>query len=194
MPPVKIAVDIDEVLCPFLSTMTKWKYPKFKSPAKHPYNYSKLFGISRAESKKMVDQFYFTHDFKNMKPFPESQVFLRMLKNNDFVIYAVTGRQSLVRSGTQEWLYEHYPGIFKDVYLTNSFTPWEIDKSLICSKLRVSSIVDDNYDTCIQCLENGITPINYIGDPVYPWCNEGEYSEKTWKGVYSRLVSDNSTI
>jgi len=75
----RVAVDIDEVLCPFLDTMSKWKYPNFKAPQRHPYHYAKLFGISRQESKKMVDSFYFSYDFKNMKPFPESQVHLRQL-------------------------------------------------------------------------------------------------------------------
>lgn len=190
MPPVKIAVDIDEVLCPFLDTMTRWKYPKFKAPPRHPYNYSELFRISRKKSKNMVDHFYFTHDFAQMKPFPESQVHLRNLYGLGYELYAVTGRQRLAQEATEDWLLEHYPHVFTDVILTDSFTPWEIKKSHVCLKLGCDIIIDDSYSTCMNCLEHGVHPINYIGDPVYPWCDMGEWAEKDWKGVFNNIKTN----
>jgi len=102
-------------------------------------------------------------------------------------LYEVTGRQRLAQDVTEEWLDKHYPNIFKDVILTNSFTPWEIQKSHMCNVLGIDIIVDDSHQTCMNCLEHGIHPINYIGDPVYPWCHVGEYSEKNWKGVHDNI-------
>lgn len=189
MSPTRIAIDIDEVLCPFLDTMTRWKYPKFRAPKKHPYHYGKLFGISKKESKKMVDHFYFTHDFAQMKPFPESQVHLRHMMGQGYELYAVTGRQRLATEVTEEWLQKYYPNVFRDVILTDSFTDYEIKKSQVCLKLGCSIIVDDSYTTCMDCLENGVHPIHFIGDPLYPWCEWGEWSEKDWLGVYNNVTS-----
>lgn len=192
MNPVRIAVDIDEVLCPFVKTMARWKYPRSPPtvPAKHPYHYATMFGISQQESKKMVDSFYFSKDFKKMKPFPESQVHLRHLRNCGYDLYCVTGRQNLARDNTENWLLEHYPGVFRDLILTNSFTDREIKKSAVCESLSLNMIIDDSYDTCMECMESGVHPINYIGDPVYPWCQVNEHSEKTWKGVYENILTN----
>ena len=190
MPPVRIAVDIDEVLCPFVRTMTRWRYPQGPPPVppKHPYNYANMFGITPKESKKMVDSFYFSQDFRDMKPFPESQVHLRRLKGCGYDLYCVTGRQQLARNRTEDWIREHYPGVFRDLILTNSFTPREIKKSDVCESLKVDMIVDDSYFTCVDCMENGIHPINFIGDPVYPWCDVNEHSEQTWTDVYENIL------
>ena len=192
MPPVRIAVDIDEVLCPFVRTMSRWKYPRGAPPVppRHPYNYSQMFGITPLESKKMVDSFYFSKEFRDMRPFPETQVHLRHLAGCGYELYCVTGRQSLARDPTEEWIRTHYPGVFKDLILTNSFTPREVKKSTVCTGLSLGMIIDDSYDTCVECMEQGVHAINFIGDPVYTWCRVNEYSEKTWGGVYENIVSN----
>lgn len=192
MPPVRIAVDVDEVLCSFVKTMARWKYPKGAPPVppKHPYNYATMFGITPQESKKMVDSFYFSEDFKRIQPFPESQVHLRYLMTCGYDLYCVTGRQNIAREQTEDWLNHHYPGLFKDLILTNSFTPREIKKSAVCDSLSLGMIIDDSYDTCMECMEHGVHSINFIGDPVYPWCKVNEHSEKTWNGVYENILSN----
>lgn len=194
MPPVRIAVDIDEVLCPFVRTMTRWKYPKGppQVPPTKAYNYSQMFGISSKESKRMVYGFYFSRDFRDMKPFPESQVHLRHLAACGYDLYCVTGRQKLAREKTEEWLQEHYPDVFRDLILTNSFTHRETKKSTVCESLALDMIIDDSYDTCMECMEQGVHPINFIGNPVYPWCQVNEHSEKTWKGVYENVLNNSA--
>ena len=118
MKPVRIAVDVDEVLCPFVKTMSRWKYPSGPPnvAAKHPYNYATMFGITQRESKKMVDSFYFSNDFKLMRPFTESQLHLQRLHSCGYDLYCVTGRQSIARDTTEEWISTHYPGLWVGVY------------------------------------------------------------------------------
>tara|TARA_B110000858_G_scaffold115385_1_gene131875 strand:- start:1362 stop:2012 length:651 start_codon:yes stop_codon:yes gene_type:complete len=192
MPPVRIAIDIDEVLCPFVRTMTRWKYPKDPPtvPPRHPYNYATMFSITPRESKKMVDSFYFSQDFRDMQPFPQSQVQLKCLNACGYDLYCVTGRQQLARDNTEEWIQKHYPGVFRDLILTNSFTTREIKKSSVCESLSLAIIIDDSYETCMECMEQGVHSIHFIGDPVYPWCQVNEYSEKTWKGVYENILTN----
>jgi len=194
MPPVRIAVDIDEVLCPFVRTMTHWKYPRGPPsvPPAKAYNYSQMFGIDSHESKRMVYGFYLSQEFRDMKPFPQSQVHLHCLDACGYSLYCVTGRQSLAREKTEEWLQKHYPDVFRDLIFTNSFTPREIKKSSVCESLSIDMIVDDSYDTCMECMEQGVHPIHFIGDPVYPWCQMNEYAEKTWNGVYENILTNTS--
>lgn len=189
---MRVAIDIDEVLCPFLGTMTKWRYPKFTPPKRHAYHYASLFKISEKEAKKMVDTFYFTRDFAEMKPFPESQVHLKHLKGKGFDLYAVTGRQTLARPGTEDWLNLHYPGVFKDLVLTNSYTDWELPKVEVCKSLALDKIVDDNYAICMECKGRGIHPIHFIGNPVYPWARMNEHAETEWSGVYMNILENTS--
>ena len=192
MKPVRIAVDVDEVLCPFVKTMSRWKYPNGPPnvAAKHPYNYATMFGITQRESKKMVDSFYFSNDFKLMRPFTESQLHLQRLHSCGYDLYCVTGRQSIARDTTEEWISTHYPGLFKDIIMTNSFTPLEIKKSSICDSLSLDLIIDDSYDTCVECVEQHVHAINFIGNPEYPWCHVNEYSESNWVGVYENILAN----
>ena len=174
----RIAVDIDEVLTPFLPTMLKWRRP-LKVPPRYPYRCSTLYGISEIESQKLIQEFYKSDDFMNLKPFQGSKQVLGELSEYN-KLYVVTGRQDSVRLKTETWIEKWYPGVFTDVILTNSFTDGEVSKSSICKILNIGLIIDDNFDTCMDCINNGIRAINFIGDPVYPWCQESEISMRRW--------------
>ena len=70
--------------------------------------------------------------------------------------------------------------IFNDVILTNSYTPNEIHKADICRALNIGLIIDDNKGICDTCIENGVNALNFVGEDVYPWCEESEISIKGW--------------
>jgi hypothetical protein len=189
MAPLRIAVDVDEVLCPFLKTMSKWKYPGFRAPARHPYHYGKLFRMTSKESKYMVDAFYFSEECHAMEPLEDSQKYLEIM-SKQYDLYVMSGRQDIARHMTEEWIGRNYPGVFKDIILTNSFTPHEVDKADLCHSLRMSAIIDDSFETCMKCIDRNVYPIHYIGYPVYPWCNMNPYSEQTWAGVHLNVMEN----
>ena len=180
---IRIAVDIDEVLAPFFGTMTRWKRPVKQLPKKFKYIYKDVYNISDSESEKLVKDFYDSSDFFEMKPLPHSQDVIKELKNSGKKFYAVTGRQDYARNDTEYWIDKWYPGLFSDVILTNSFTDAEISKVDVCKMLKLSYMIDDNIYTCIDCNNNGIMAINFIGEPIYPWCFENEMSVNSWKQI-----------
>jgi hypothetical protein len=182
-----IAVDIDEVLCPFLHPLMKWK--KFKPKAnKYPYVYSKIMNISEKESQNMVQEFYSSDDFAKIQPLMGSQAGIAYLKARGHKLYAVTGRQSSVRRKTETWLDTYFPFAFDDLVITNSFTPYEVPKSDICRSLNIGLIIDDNIRTCMDCENQHIRSVNFVGDPVYPWCQKNEFSVQRWDDIICSTI------
>ena len=182
-----IAVDIDEVLCPFLYPMMRWKKftPKSK---KYPYHYAKIMNISEEDSQKMVQEFYNSKDFGEIMPLMGSQAGIAYLKSRGHKLYAVTGRQSSVRRKTETWLDTHFPYAFDDLVITNSYTPFEVPKSDICRSLNIGLIIDDNLKTCMECEGHHVRAINFIGDPVYPWCEKNEFSVNRWDDIICSTI------
>jgi len=171
MLPTRIAVDIDEVLCPFFRPMAK-RVGKNPPTKQHPYVYSKALGITEQESTTLVREFYESEEFKNLKPFKHSAYALYQLKERGHKLYAVTGRQSVAREGTEEWLNKYFIGVFDDLVMTNSFTVNEVPKSDLCLAMNLSTIIDDSFQTCVDCHGKGLEAIHYVGEPMYPWCHE----------------------
>jgi len=183
---IRIAVDIDEVLTPLLPSMLKWRKPKVRVPPLHPYVYRNIYDISEEESALMVREFYETEEFANLPVIAGSLECLTNLKQKSR-LYVMTGRQHIVRAKTEKWIEQNFPGIFTDVILTNSFTKNEVSKAELCKILNIGLLIDDNLPVCYDCRDLKIGAINFIGDPVYPWCYENTFSMKTWKQVNDTL-------
>ena len=175
----RIAIDIDEVLVPFLSSMAKY-HNKTITKTRYSYVYRDIFDITEEESQKMVQKFYRSQDFTRLVPIRGAQRAMYKLRRGADKMYIVTGRQDTAREETEDWLDTFFPNIFDDVILTNSYTPHEVKKSDICRALNIGLIIDDNKGICDQCIEAGTNALNYIGEEVYPWCEESEISIKGW--------------
>lgn len=178
----RVAIDIDEVLVPFVKPMAKWRgYKMPPSNTKYKYLYREMFDISEDESSRMVREFYDSPEFLQLKPIFNSQLGVVRLKGKSQKIYAVTGRQDCVRLKTGEWLEKHFPGMFDDLVMTNSFTDHEIKKVDICRSLAIDLIIDDNIDICTECRDAGIRAQNFVGhEEVYPWCEYTDMSMFGW--------------
>lgn len=177
-----VAVDIDEVLCPFLVPMLKHNRAKIPNQ-KFPYVFKDVLGITEKESQKMVYDFYASKEFSELEPIEGSKNGLVYLKTLGYDIYAVTGRQDIVRNTTETWLQKHFPWVMKDLIMTNSYTPHEVNKADICKSLGTHLVIDDNYKTCLEAEALHIRGINFIGDPVYPWCMDNPIAVGSWRDI-----------
>jgi hypothetical protein len=182
---MRIAVDIDEVLVPHLVPLAKFHNKQLPVDRKYPYLFREVFNCTEEESQKMIREFYDSRDFVELQPLENSQLALWQISREN-TLYAVTGRQERVRVRTENWLNQHFPGIFHDLVMTNSFTSREVPKSSVCRALGINVIIDDNYEICKDCFKNNIDVINFIGDPVYPWCEETDIAIKSWDELIVR--------
>jgi len=194
MKALRIGIDIDEVLAPFLPTMLRWRSPQKVLPPKYKYLYRDIYDISQVESAKLVQEFYRSEDFVTMRPIKYSVDAMRELKKGNNKLFIVTGRQEVVRDKTQRWIQENFPGMFEDVLMTNSFTSNEISKATMCNLLHIGLMIDDNMDVCQDCLYREIPAANFVGDPVYPWCEESVISVRSWKSVIDTLRESRETF
>jgi 5'(3')-deoxyribonucleotidase len=176
----KIAIDVDEVLVPFLSSMAKF-YGKTINKSKYSYVYRDIFNVTEEESQKMVREFYASETFSQLIPIKGAQNAMFKLRGYAKKMYVITGRHDVAREETELWIDQHFPGIFDDVILTNSYTPLEIKKSDICHALNIGLIIDDNMGICNECMASGTRAINFVGEEVYPWCEESEISIREWE-------------
>jgi hypothetical protein len=112
----------------------------------------------------------------------------------DNKLFIVTGRQEIVRNKTEKWVHDNFPGIFSDVVMTNSFTVAEVPKVDVCKMLNIGLMFDDSFDVCKDCLNEKISAINFIGDPMYPWCHESTISVKSWRLVCDTLRESRETF
>jgi 5'(3')-deoxyribonucleotidase len=176
----KIAIDVDEVLVHLLKPMAKRRGVKLPENKKYKYLYREVFNCTEEESQVILRDFYMSEDFRNLKPIEGSQLAMNNLNMIFDKMYIVTGRQEIVREPTEIWIEHFFPGVFDDVILTNSFTPHEVKKSDICRALNIGLIIDDNKGICDQCIEVGTDALNFVGDEIYPWCEESEISIKGW--------------
>lgn len=178
----KLAIDLDEVLVPLLRPMAKWHGVRVPT-IKHKYLYRHVFNCSEERAQQILQGFYDTEEFAKLEPLPGARCALEMIRKVGWdKIYIVTGRQDIVRQKTELWVDKHFPGIFDDVVLTNSFTSFEVPKSDICKSLGVSLLVDDSIDNCREAQMLGIDAINFIGfdENVYPWCEPTDISFQDW--------------
>jgi len=176
----KIAIDIDEVLVHLLNPMAKRRGVKLPKNKKYNYLYREVFNCTEEESQVILHDFYMSEDFRKLKPIEGSQLAMNNLNTIFDKMYIITGRQEIVREPTELWIEHFFPGVFDDVILTNSFTPHEVKKSDICRALNIGLIIDDNKGICDQCIEAGTDALNFVGEDVYPWCEESEISIKGW--------------
>jgi 5'(3')-deoxyribonucleotidase len=193
MKAMRIGIDIDEVLAPFLPTMTRWRSPQRPLPAKYKYLYRDIYDISEKESVKLVRDFYESEEFVRMPPIKYAVDAMTELKKGN-KLFIVTGRQEVVRDKTQMWIQENFPGIFEDVIMTNSYTSIEIPKADVCKLLSIGLMIDDNFDVCRDCLDKNVAAVNFIGDPMYPWCEESIISVRSWKTVRDTLIESRETF
>ena len=175
----RVAIDIDETLVHFLPNLAKFHKRTLPS-GKYKYVYRDIFQVPEIKSKKMVIDFYKSEEFMELTPIIGCHKKLKEMRQRVDKMYVITGRQDYVRKLTEVWLDKHFPGIFDDLLLTNSYTKDEIPKVELMRSLNIDTLIDDDYRVCTDARLNGIKAYNYTHIPEYGWCNESDISLTNW--------------
>jgi uncharacterized HAD superfamily protein len=166
-----IAVDVDEVLAPFMEKLVIYynlKFPEKKIAFEHytTYHVWEVWGMPPQEGVKLVDEFFESDLFKEHIPIVGSRDVLRRLAK-DYELVVVTSRHATLEGVTQKFLDTCYPGLFSRALFGNHFGAGKkVSKPDMCQQVKAVLLIDDQFDYARQCAERGMKSILF-GD--YPW-------------------------
>lgn len=152
-----IGVNINDVLVPFMPAMNRFH---LRTPHK---------------KKNIVHDFYSSEDYRRMEPLLGSREILNIL-SSEYTILALTGRRDYARDATEQLITTHFDSSISDILY--------LDK---CWNIGVDVMIHDDYQACLECLYLGMGAINFVGNPMYPWCTKNQLGAVDWFDVFKCL-------
>ena len=144
-----IGVDLDEVLAGFVDPLLDFYNKRYgtnlkKSDAR-TYDLWRTFGITKEETKIVVDDFYDSDEFRTLSPIEGSQDCVETLVQR-YGLCVITSRPSRLEEETRRWIDRYFPGMFLGVYLSNhsSSDDQTRSKAVICGELHVDLMIEDH--------------------------------------------------
>lgn len=157
-----IAVDLDEVLFPFLLHMNDYVNSlwgtNFKLEDYRSYVFEEVWGGEKRDIDRLIDKFGKTEKYKQIRPIEGAQEGIEKLsKENDLII--VTNRPAKIKEETEKQLEQFFPGKFKRVFCLggdryDTISP--IPKFEICKREVASIIIEDGLRNALECVRGGI--------------------------------------
>ncbi len=167
-----IAVDIDEVLSPFMPGLVDWHNmhygTSFQISDFSNYNLDLTLGGTREEAIQKCGEYFLNRDPKITLPLAHAQRVLTRLKQ-DYQLIIVTSRTLLQKDHTETWLLEHLPDTFSQVVMCNHWTNDKknlIKKSKACLNVGAKYLIDDLPHYIEDAVAAGISGLLF-GE--YPW-------------------------
>lgn len=167
----KIAVDIDEVLFPFLDEFIKHHNQLYGSSLQShqfsSYEFGDLLNLSTAETVKRIYDFTGQLKTTEVEPIQLSQDSIAKLSTN-FDLVIVTARHSMFKEVTVSWLETHFPNLFKKIEMIGHAAIMEIPltKAEVCLSLGATALIDDSLTHIKEAVSAGIEGVLF-GD--YRW-------------------------
>jgi uncharacterized HAD superfamily protein len=161
---MKIGIDFDDVVADSLTAIIRMHNEQYGTNLKPAdfvsYKFEEIWGGTREEAIKKVDQFFATDQLKEISPMAGSIKAIEALKELGHDLYIITGRSSNDIAQTERWIKYHFSNIFNGVHFANFFT---LDKNSIalkkidiCKDLGIELMIDDNLPTALECAAGGI--------------------------------------
>ena len=188
----RIAIDFDEVLFPLFTEYTRYYQKKVnrpvKVPLKHPYCFGTAIGTSDDEAQEKLQEFFRSEEHRKLTPIAGSQRVIEKLKSDGWEMSLVTARPTTASHETEYLLEKFFPNVFQKFIYCNGHTSYYVPKYKVCEHLGAKWLIDDNYKHCLECLDVGMGVVNFVGNPVYPWCDETKISARNWDQVYDFIA------
>jgi 5'(3')-deoxyribonucleotidase len=165
-----IAVDVDEVLSPFVNGLVPWHNAKYGTNLQfedfHSYQFNKVWGgdLNEAISKCA---FYFENR-EPVSPLNDAVDVLQKLQKS-FELIVVTSRMLQHKSQTESWIDEHFPNIFSAVLICNHWNKDggpAIKKSTACLNYGARYLIDDIPHYVEDAVSEGVSGLLFGN---YPW-------------------------
>lgn len=169
-----IAVDIDEVLSPFISGLVEWHNLQFGTVYRvsdfTSYNFHHIWGGSLETAIDKSRHYFENRDPEVCRPLANAQQVLNRLHQN-YELIVVTSRILEHKLQTESWIKEHFPNIFAEIILCNHWIKDKnknqtIKKSQACLTLGAQYLIDDLPVYVEDAASEGISALLFGN---YPW-------------------------
>lgn len=165
-----IAVDIDDVLFPYMLELVK-HYNQIKDAHLSiddffTYHFMEVWGGTEDEATEIA---YTIHhrEFLHIEPLPGAQAAMAELAKA-YELHVVTSRPTMFEQKTKEWVDKHFAGLFTRVDLVGN--PYDGSahrtKVEVCQELGSVYLLDDQPRYIGECASHGIQGVLF-GD--YAW-------------------------
>lgn len=189
-----IALDCDEVLMEFVSGICFYNNSTYKTffERKHfkSYNFWETLGGTRDSSHKLVEEFYNSSVFDNLRPIKGAVPGVNTLKKKGHELFVVTSRPIHIADKTKSSLYNYFLKSFSEVYFSSE---WHHNghigkKSEVCKSIGIELIVEDNIDNALDCASKGVEVILLDA----PWNQTssnymGIHRVSDWNGILKKI-------
>lgn len=165
-----IAVDVDEVLFPFVANFLEHDKAIHggDTEPKHftTYEFKDVLGIELDEAVARCYDFCAT-DHSHIEPIDQAKDAIIRL-SQDYELAIVTARHPQFEANTARWLDQYLDGFFSStVHIGHALVVENPKKKIdICSDLGAIALIDDSLSHVTECAEAGVEGILF-GD--YPW-------------------------
>jgi len=141
-----IAVDVDDVLFPFLKSFTahhNQMYGTALQPEGVTDTYETVLDLPMAEVGRRIDQFHRLDDL-HIAPIAGSQKAIEALAARHD-LHIITARHPQFEPRTSAWVAEYFPGMFKSITHIGfaGLMPEPRTKIEVCQEIGASVLVDD---------------------------------------------------
>lgn len=173
-----IAVDVDDVLSASAEGFAEYSNLRWGAGVK-PEDYTEewavFWNVPLKEAVKRSVEFHQSDTVSRYRHFDGALPILRNLRDR-YNLIVVTSRQSVLKSHTDVWLEEHFPGIFSDTHYAGIWDSGQQvahmlkrTKAELCRELGADYLIDDQLKHCVAAHEVGIVALLF-GD--YSWNKE----------------------
>ncbi|HEY0221124.1 MAG TPA: HAD hydrolase-like protein [Candidatus Paceibacterota bacterium] len=189
-----IGFDLDDVLLNFSDPFREYLNSILNKDLKRndikSFYYEDQYGVSGAEMKKLVNDFYIDDNHYNALPVPGAKEVLESL-SKDNKLFIITAKPDYIAEKTENWVSEYFPGLFQQIHFANHYHGDESKKrkkSDICKELEIDILVDDSLENANEVAGVGIPvllpdrPWNQL-EKVHPFVTR-VYS---WKEIEEKL-------
>lgn len=197
MPKPVLAIDIDEVLFPFILELATYHNVKHGTSLSvgdfQSYDLEKVWGGTVEEAVAKVNAF-FAVDHLHIEPIVGAIDSIRLLADH-FRLIVITSRHDSLSQATHSWVDRHFAGVFETLILAGNHHAGGNVKTKVslCHELGAIALIDDSLHHVLECSDAGQRAILF-GD--YPWNQADELPEgvvraSNWEQVTTELMAGN---
>lgn len=159
--PLKIGIDLDEVLIDFLGKFIEFYNDKYNKQLRyedfHSYAFWNVIGGTKEDIIMLVDEFKSSKFFDEVSLIQDSKEIVKLLSNGN-ELFVITSRHSKYKERTIGFLDNNFGKIFSDVFFTTDFydSCEKMTKAGISEELGIDIFIEDNSVYAQEISDKGI--------------------------------------